>query len=87
MSLHVCVCAWAHTHTQTRSTKYREIWSGETESRKEIQRKMEKHNKHSNVFPLKFMHVYLLQLKKLKTGRRGGTFGSRTEKTQVVGEG
>ena len=66
-----CVCAHGHTHTHTHDfTKYREIWRGGTESRKEIQRKMEKHNKHSNVFPLKFMHVYLLQLKKLKTGRR-----------------
>ena len=72
-SLHVrvCACTHAHIHTHTHThdfTKYGEIWRGETESRKEIQRKMGKHNKHSNAFPLKFIHMYLL--KKLKTGRR-----------------
>ena len=35
-----CVCAHGHTHTHTHDfTKYREIWRGVTESRKEIQRR------------------------------------------------
>ena len=67
----MCMCAHVHTHTHTHTTlQSTGRFGGGKQSRKEIQRKTEKHNKHSSVFPLKFIHIYLLQLKKLKTGRR-----------------
>ena len=60
-------CTHTHTHTHMTSQSMGRFGGGK-QSRKEIQRKMGKHNKHSNAFPLKFIHMYLL--KKLKTGRR-----------------
>ena len=53
--------------------RYREKWKSITNT--------------SNVSPLKFTHIYLLHLKRLKTGRRRNIWTKDRGKLEVVDEG